>query len=104
MKTVNLSTSECGHAALPRVLFDLIHLFAVLFLLKVNKPRLCQESKELLGKMDKLSLALKLLTAVIFTTVDSSKIKEDPQISTKSSCREKCQPLAFHGLVSMKHV
>ena len=54
------------------------------------------------GKMNKLSLALKLLAAVISTTVDSRKIKEDPQKSTKTSCMEKCQGLAFHRLVSIK--
>ena len=50
--------------------------------------------------MDTLSLALKLLAAVIFTTVHSSKINEDLQKSIKISCEEKCQ--AFHGLVSLK--
>ena len=52
--------------------------------------------------MDTLSLALKLLVAVIFTTVHSIKINEDLQKSIKISCMEKCQPLAFHRLVGIK--
>ena len=51
--------------------------------------------------MDKLSVTLKLLAAVIFTTVHSSKIKEDPQKSIKTFCMEKCQQVAFHRLVSI---